>query len=127
MAEAGDDKHFYVWFVTKDDSFLERLGGILLRQGFGLRPLSSTPVLKHADSPTCVVSLCINRRPRNDQERSEYTVAGMYAEVSAIMKRIKGQHLGMIVTESCVSTWNLSNISLQDEQKVALEDMKKVN
>lgn len=127
MANTVDDKHFYVWFVTKDDSFLERLGGILLRQGFGLRPLSTTPVLKHADSPTCVVSLCINRRPRNDQERSEYTVAGVYAEVVAIMKRIRGQHLGIIVTESCAATWNFSNVSLQDEQKALLEDIKKVN
>jgi hypothetical protein len=118
---------YYVWVTSSNDGYAEALCSKLIRRGFTVGPLARHLITSHGDNPACVVALSLFRSPRNEQEKTEYTVAGIYAEVIDVIKHIKGKFWSLVVSEAAGCTWNIGNTRLSEEQKKLEADNKKVN
>lgn len=123
----AETKTFYVWLIAAKDEFAEQLVSKMVRRGFTIGPLGRQLILRHDDNPACVVAISVYRIPRNDAERKEMTAIGVHNEVTDVIKHIKGKFWGIVVSEQCGCTWNVGNMSLEDEEKAAAIDLKKVN
>lgn len=118
---------WYVWFTASKPDFVEALCAKMIRRGWTVGPLGRHLITEHEDSPSCVVALSIHRVPRTEEEKKEYTVSGVYAELCDVMRYIKGKYWSLVVSESAGCTWSYGNERISKNEKEQAEAAKKVN
>jgi hypothetical protein len=124
--DTGPAPYFYAWVTTATDDYAEALCAKLVRRGFYVGPMARHLITSFPDNPAHVVAIVVYRAPRNDDEKKEYTVTGIHAEIVDVIKQLKGKFWSLIVSKAAGCTWNIGNCKLSDEQKVT--DMaKKLN
>ena len=118
---------WYVWVTAANSEFAEALCAKLIRRGFTVGPLGRQLITQFDDCPACVVAMSINRVPRSEAEKKEYTAMGVHAEVVDVIKHVKGKFWSLVVSESASCTWNVGNERFSEDEKQRVEAAKKVN
>lgn len=126
MAEVAPIKTYYAWVIASSSEYAEQLVAKLIKRGFTVGPLGRQLITTYDGNAAAIIAMSIYRTPRNDQEKKEWTATGVHAEVSDVIKVVKGKFWGLIVASTCDCTWNTGNIHLNEEE-VLQAQLKKVN
>lgn len=126
MAEITPVKTYYAWVVASSSDSAEALVAKLIKRGFTVGPLGRQLVTTYEGNAATIVAMSIYRNPKTEQEKKEWTATGVHAEITDVVKVVKGKFWGLIVASSCECTWNIGNIHL-NEQEIVQAQYKKVN
>lgn len=126
MAETSQVRTFYAWIVAQSSEYAEALVAKMIRRGFTVGPLGRQLITTYEGNAASIIAMSVYRLPRNDQERKEWTAVGVHAEITDVIKCVKGKFWGLIVSGSADCTWNTGNIHLNEEE-ILQAQLKKVN
>jgi len=120
---------WYAWVTTTDESFAEAMCAKLVRRGYTVGALGGVLITRFDGNPSAVVSVQVSRVKRATDEK-DYTYVDVHAEITDIIRHVKGKFSSLIVTAVNATTgctWNVGNERDDDGEKLKLELAKKVN
>ena len=120
---------WYVWVTASKSEFAEQMCAKLIRRGWTVGPLARYLITEFEDSPSCVIAFTMWRYIHNEEERKEANAQGIHAEVSDVIRHVKGRFWSLVVSKTAECTWNVGLGKLREggTDKEQAEAAKKVN
>lgn len=120
---------WYVWVTASRDDFAEALCAKLIRRGWTVGPLARHLITEVEDGPVCVIAMSIHRTPRTEEEKKEHNPQGIHAEISDVIRHVKGKFWSLVLSEAAACTWNvgIGKLAEGETDKEKAEAAKKVN
>lgn len=126
MSDEAPTKTYHVWVVAQTSDYAEQLVAKLIRRGFTVGPLGRQLITTYEGNAAAIIAMAVQRTPKNEAEKQEWTALGLHQEITDVIKVVKGKYWGLIVSAAAGCTWNTGNIHL-NEAEIVQAQLKKVN
>jgi len=120
---------WYVWVTASKSDFAEALCAKLIRRGWTVGPLGRHLITEVEDGPVCVIGITIWKYLFTDEDKKMNDAQGIHAEVTDVIKHVKGRFWSLVVSRSGECTWNvgIGKVAEGETEKEKAEASKKVN